>query len=65
MNFPHSITWFCAGADWGAYASKMDRSVDAAFPTLGAGAVIPAAGNDGNDLLTYTIQGKRQRETEK
>lgn len=43
----------------------MDRSVDAAFPTLGAGAVIPAAGNDGNDLLTYTIQGKRQRERDR
>lgn len=43
----------------------MDRSVGAAFPTLGAGAEIPAAGNDGNDLLTYTIQGKGQRERQK
>lgn len=39
------ITWFCGGADGGAYASKMDRSWEATFAAPGVGAVNPAAVN--------------------
>lgn len=55
------VTWFCAGVDAGAYASKKDRSGDAAFPKLGAGAAV--GGGTGNCLPNYKL--KEKTETEK
>lgn len=39
----------------------MDRSAAATFAGAGGAAGNPAAGNDGNDLLTYELKCKRHR----
>lgn len=50
------VTWFCSGANGGAYASKTDRSWEATLPALGAGAVNPAAVKG---LPTYSSRRKQ------
>lgn len=54
-------TWFCAGVDAGAYASKKARSVGATFPTLWEGAGAAGAWNEEPCLLNYKRKGQRTK----